>query len=52
MIDPKPNLSAAAIMANIEHAQSQRMKAHSQYLKFKRQERHWREQLKTLAAPQ
>ena len=45
MKDPKPNLSSAAIKANLEHAQSQRVTAHSEYLKFKREERYWREQL-------
>ena len=50
MIDPKPSLSAAAIKANIEHAQSQRISAHREYLKFKRQERHWRDQLNKLTS--
>lgn len=45
MLDPKPQLSPAGILANIDHSQEKRKQAHSEYLKFKRQERYWREQL-------
>ena len=44
-IDPKPNLSSAAIEANREYYRALRIKAHTQYLNYKRQERFWREQL-------
>ena len=50
MTDPKPSLSSAAIKANLEHAQSQRVTAHSEYLKFKREERYWRDQLNKLTS--
>ena len=45
MIDPKPNLSPAAIESNMEYYRALRIKAHTQYLNYKRQERYWREQL-------
>ena len=52
MLDPKPNLGRAAIEANIEHLRCLRMKAHSEYLRLKRQEQAWREELAKLEQPQ
>jgi hypothetical protein len=43
--DPKPTLGPAAIEANMEYYRSLRIKAHAEYLNYKRQERLWREQL-------
>lgn len=40
--DPKPQLGAAACAANQEYYRNLRIKAHSEYLYYKRQERHWR----------
>jgi hypothetical protein len=44
-IDLTPKLSAAELRANMEHYRAHRIKAHTQYLNYKRQERYWREQL-------
>ena len=44
-IDPKPNLSPAALKANMEYYRAHRIQAHTQYLNYKRQERFWQEQL-------
>lgn len=41
MTDPKPNLGPAAIEANRDYYRSLRIKAHAEYLKYKRQERFW-----------
>lgn len=46
--DPKPNLSEQGILANIDYARSLRIKAHQEYLKCKREERRWRNELTKL----
>jgi hypothetical protein len=46
--DPKPTLSQQGILANIDYSRSLRIKAHQEYLKCKRQERYWREELSKL----
>jgi hypothetical protein len=47
-IDPKPTLGPAACDANRDYYRNLRIKAHSEYLKYKRLERHWQEQLQSL----
>jgi hypothetical protein len=46
--DPKPNLGPAGILANIDHSRCLRIKAHTEYLRLKRQERFWRDELSKL----
>ena len=48
--DPKPNLGPEGIRANVEHYRCLRIQAHAEYLRVKRQERYWREQLHQLAS--
>jgi hypothetical protein len=48
MTDPKPNLGSAALEANRDYFRTLRMKAHSEYLAWKRLERQTNEQLKQL----
>ena len=45
MTDPKPNLGPAALEANREYYRALRIKAHSEYLHWKRLERQTNEQL-------
>lgn len=40
-------LGTAAIQCNVEYYRAQRIKAHSEYLRAKRQERYWQQQLNT-----
>ena len=46
--DIKLKLGAAACDANMDYYRSLRIKAHSQYLNYKRQERYWREELNNI----
>lgn len=48
MTDPKPNLGSAALEANREYFRNLRMKAHSEYLYWKRLERQTSEHLERL----
>ena len=48
MIDPKPIIGAAALEANCEYFRNLRMKAHSEYLHWKRLERQTQEQIDQL----
>lgn len=47
--DPKPQLGAAACDANREYYRNLRIKAHAEYLYYRRQERHWREQFQLVS---
>lgn len=46
--DPKPNLGSAALEANCEYFRNLRMKAHTEYLYWKRLERQTKEHLSKL----
>jgi hypothetical protein len=46
--DPKPNLGCAALEANRDYFRALRMKAHSEYLHWKRLERQTNEQIQQL----
>jgi len=46
--DPKPNLGAAALEANCEYFRNLRMKAHTEYLYWRRLERQTREKINQL----
>jgi hypothetical protein len=46
--DPKPTLGAAALEANRDYFRTLRMKAHGEYLAWKRLERQTSEQIKQL----
>jgi hypothetical protein len=48
MIDPKPNLGRAALEANREYFRNLRIKAHSEYLHWKRLERQTQEKINEL----
>lgn len=48
MIDPKPNLGCAALEANRDYFRALRIRAHSEYLAWKRLERQTNEQLQKL----
>jgi len=48
MTDPKPNLGAAALEANREYFRNLRIKAHGEYLAWRRLERQTNEQLQRL----
>jgi hypothetical protein len=48
MIDPKPNLGSAALEANREYFRNLRIKAHTEYLHWKRLERQTQEKLHQL----
>jgi hypothetical protein len=48
MTDPKPTLGAAALEANRDYFRNLRIKAHSEYLAWKRLERQTQEQLEKL----
>jgi hypothetical protein len=47
--DPKPLLGAAACDANMDYYRNLRIKAHSEYLYYRRQERYWREKLQLVS---
>ena len=46
--DPKPNLGTAALEANCEYFRALRIKAHSEYLYWRRLERQTKEHLERL----
>jgi hypothetical protein len=48
MTDPKPNLGCAALEANREYFRNLRIKAHGEYLAWRRLERQTNEQLQRL----
>jgi hypothetical protein len=48
MTDPKPNLGAAALEANREYFRNLRIKAHGEYLAWRRLERQTQERLEQL----
>ena len=48
MIDPKPNLGAAALEANCEYFRNLRIKAHGEYLAWRRLERQTQQRLEQL----